>query len=268
MNLFYQRGSLAAVVRVIRFGVPTAAQMHIPPEVMRLAQLKNGLALVTGSAGSGKSTTLGCIVNEINQTRVGHILTLEDPVEFIHRHGQCIITQREIPIDCPNYVTALRSALRESPDVILLGEMRDRETAEVAMQAAETGQLLLTSLHTSGAANTIDRIIDAFPPQQQPQIRLQLSMVLRAVVSQQLVPDVDGQPLPVFEILYTNLAVRNLIRESKTHQLDAAIAGAAAQGMRTMDMALYDLVRAGRITRQTALDHAVTPDALRRRLGA
>ncbi len=268
VNLFYQRGSLAAVVRVIRFGVPTAAQMHIPPEVMRLAQLKNGLALVTGSAGSGKSTTLGCIVNEINQTRVGHILTLEDPVEFIHRHGQCIITQREIPIDCPNYVTALRSALRESPDVILLGEMRDRETAEVAMQAAETGQLLLTSLHTSGAANTIDRIIDAFPPQQQPQIRLQLSMVLRAVVSQQLVPDVDGQPLPVFEILYTNLAVRNLIRESKTHQLDAAIAGAAAQGMRTMDMALYDLVRAGRITRQTALDHAVTPDALRRRLGA
>ena len=171
--------------------------------------------LVTGSAGSGKSTTLACIINEINRTRAGHILTLEDPVEYIHRHDKCIVSQREIGCDCPSYVAALRSALRESPDVILLGEMRDKETMEVAMTAAETGQLLLSSLHTTGAANTIDRIIDAFPPNQQAQIRLQLSMVLQAVISQQLVPGVDGTPIPVFEIMYSTLAIRNMIREKQ-----------------------------------------------------
>lgn len=218
VNMFRQRGSIAAVVRVISFGLPTAEEMHIPPEVMRVAELKKGIVLVAGSAGSGKSTTLACLINQINHTRSGHILTLEDPVEYIHRHDQCIISQREIHCDCPSYVAALRSALRESPDVILLGEMRDRETMEVAMTAAETGQLLLSSLHTSGAANTIDRIIDAFPPNQQTQIRLQLSMVLQAVISQQLVPGVDGTSIPVFEIMYTTMAIRNMIRESKTHQ--------------------------------------------------
>ena len=265
-NLFYQRGSIAAVVRVIRFGVPTAEEMHIPPRVMKIAQLKSGIALVTGSAGSGKSTTLTCIINEINHTRTGHILTLEDPMEYVHRHDQCIISQREIPIDCPNYLTALRSALRESPDVILLGEMRDRETTEVAMLAAETGQLLLSSLHTTGAANTIDRIIDAFPPEQQPQIRMQLSMVLRAVVSQQLVPGVDGKLLPVFEVMYTTMAIRNMIRESKTHQLESAIAAGASLGMCTMDMALLDLVREGKITPDTALEYCTNYDTVSRRL--
>lgn len=265
-NLFYQRGSIAAVVRVIRFGVPTAEEMHIPPRVMKIAQLKSGIALVTGSAGSGKSTTLTCIINEINHTRTGHILTLEDPMEYVHRHDQCIISQREIPIDCPNYLTALRSALRESPDVILLGEMRDRETTEVAMLAAETGQLLLSSLHTTGAANTIDRIIDAFPPEQQPQIRMQLSMVLRAVVSQQLVPGVDGKLLPVFEVMYTTMAIRNMIRESKTHQLDSAIAAGASLGMCTMDMALLDLVREGKIAPDTALEYCTNYDTVSRRL--
>ena len=266
VNLYYQRGSIAAVVRVIRFGVPTAEEMHIPPEVMRIAQLKNGIALITGRAGSGKSTTLNCIVNEINHTRSGHILTLEDPVEFVHRHDQCIISQREIPMDCPSYVTALRSALRESPDVILLGEMRDRETTEVTMRAAETGQLLLSSLHTTGAVNTIDRVVDTFPPEQQPQIRLQLSMVLQAVVSQQLVPDIDGKPLPVFEIMYMNMAIRNMIRESKTHQLESAIASGGAQGMRTMDMALLDLVREGKITAETALEYCNNYELVSRRL--
>lgn len=167
---------------------------------MRVAELKKGIVLVAGSAGSGKSTTLACLINQINHTRSGHILTLEDPVEYIHRHDQCIISQREIHCDCPSYVAALRSALRESPDVILLGEMRDRETMEVAMTAAETGQLLLSSLHTSGAANTIDRIIDAFPPNQQAQIRLQLSMVLQAVISQQLVPVWTGRPSPCLKL--------------------------------------------------------------------
>ena len=253
VNLFRQRGSIAAVVRVIRFGVPTAESAHIPPEVMALATLRKGIVLVTGSAGSGKSTTLACIINQINHSRSGHILTLEDPVEYIHRHDRCIVSQREILCDCPSYVSALRSALRESPDVILLGEMRDRETMEVAMTAAETGQLLFSSLHTTGAANTIDRIIDAFPSNQQAQIRMQLSMVLQGVVSQQLVPDVDGNLIPVFEIMNMNLAIRNMIREGKTHQLESAMASGAAQGMRTMDGALLKLVQEGRITRDTAL---------------
>ncbi len=268
VNMFRQRGSIAAVVRVISFGLPTAEEMHIPPEVMRVAELKKGIVLVAGSAGSGKSTTLACLINQINHTRSGHILTLEDPVEYIHRHDQCIISQREIHCDCPSYVAALRSALRESPDVILLGEMRDRETMEVAMTAAETGQLLLSSLHTSGAANTIDRIIDAFPPNQQTQIRLQLSMVLQAVISQQLVPGVDGTSIPVFEIMYTTMAIRNMIRESKTHQLESAIASGAAQGMRTMDMALLELVQQGRITVDTALMYCTNYDTMRKRLNA
>ena len=169
-------------------------------------------------------------------------------------------------MDCPSYVTALRSALRESPDVILLGEMRDRETTEVTMRAAETGQLLLSSLHTTGAVNTIDRVVDIFPPEQQPQIRLQLSMVLQAVVSQQLVPDIDGKPLPVFEIMYMTLAIRNMIRESKTHQLESAIASGGAQGMRTMDMALLDLVREGKITAETALEYCNNYELVSRRL--
>ena len=273
VNLFRQRGipqqhpaCLPLMHRQLSMSLPTAEEANIPPEVMRAAQMKKGIVLVTGSAGSGKSTTLACIINEINRTRTGHILTLEDPVEYIHRHDKCIVSQREIGCDCPSYVAALRSALRESPDVILLGEMRDKETMEVAMTAAETGQLLLSSLHTTGAANTIDRIIDAFPPNQQAQIRLQLSMVLQAVISQQLVPGVDGTPIPVFEIMYSTLAIRNMIRESKTHQLDAAIASGAAQGMRTMDMALADLVRQKRITEETALYYCTNYETMQKRL--
>lgn len=267
INLFRQRGSIAAVIRVIRFGLPTAEEMHIPPEVMRVANLRKGIVLVTGQAGSGKSTTLACIIDAINHNRDGHILTLEDPVEYIHRHDRCIVSQREIQIDCPNYVTALRSALRESPDVILLGEMRDRETIEIAMTAAETGQLLFSSLHTTGAANTIDRIVDAFPPNQQGQIRLQLSMVLQSVISQQLVPAVDGGIIPVFEIMHMNLAIRNMIREAKTHQLDATIASSAAQGMRTMDGELLKLYNQKRITKETALEYCTNYDTMSKRIG-
>ncbi len=262
VNLFRQRGSIAAVVRVICFGVPTAETAQVPPEVMNLAALKKGIVLVTGQAGSGKSTTLACIINQINHSRSGHILTLEDPVEYIHRHDRCIVSQREILCDCPSYVAALRSALRESPDVILLGEMRDRETMEVAMTAAETGQLLFSSLHTSGAANTIDRIIDSFPPNQQTQIRMQLSMVLQAIVSQQLVPDIHGNPIPVFEIMNMNLAIRNMIREGKTHQLESAMASGAAQGMRTMDGALLKLYQQGQITKQTVLEYCTNYDTM------
>ena len=207
-NVLHQRGSLAAVIRVIRFGLPEPEKLNIPPEVLASARLMKGLVLVTGSAGSGKSTTLACLINAINQTREGHIITMEDPIEYIHRHDRCIVTQREISTDSPSYVSALRSALRESPDVILLGEMRDYETIEVAMTAAETGQLLFSTLHTTGAANTVDRIIDVFPAGQQAQVRMQLSMVLQAVISQQLVPTLDGKQTPAFEIMYTNPAIK------------------------------------------------------------
>ncbi|MCR5666851.1 MAG: PilT/PilU family type 4a pilus ATPase [Eubacterium sp.] len=266
VNVFHQRGSLAAVIRVIRFGLPSAEEMKIPQEVMQVANYKKGIVLVTGQAGSGKSTTLACILDTINHTRDGHILTLEDPVEYVHRHDRCIVSQREIFSDSPSYISALRSALRESPDIILLGEMRDYETMEVAMTAAETGQLLFSSLHTTGAANTVDRIIDEFPANQQAQVRLQLSMVLQAVISQQLVPAKDGTLIPAFEIMFVNLAIRNLIRESKTHQIDAMIASGGAQGMRTMDMSLLQLYQQGVIDKEVALTHCLNFETMQKKL--
>lgn len=259
---------LAAVIRVIRFGLPEPEKLNIPPEVLASARLMKGLVLVTGSAGSGKSTTLACLINAINQTREGHIITMEDPIEYIHRHDRCIVTQREISTDSPSYVSALRSALRESPDVILLGEMRDYETIEVAMTAAETGQLLFSTLHTTGAANTVDRIIDVFPAGQQAQVRMQLSMVLQAVISQQLVPTLDGKQTPAFEIMYTNPAIKNLIREAKTHQIDSAIQAGAAQGMCTMDTSLLRLVTEKRVSKETALTHCMHYEAMEKRLSA
>ena len=267
-NVLHQRGSLAAVIRVIRFGLPEPEKLNIPPEVLASARLMKGLVLVTGSAGSGKSTTLACLINAINQTREGHIITMEDPIEYIHRHDRCIVTQREISTDSPSYVSALRSALRESPDVILLGEMRDYETIEVAMTAAETGQLLFSTLHTTGAANTVDRIIDVFPAGQQAQVRMQLSMVLQAVISQQLVPTLDGKQTPAFEIMYTNPAIKNLIREAKTPQIDSAIQAGAAQGMCTMDASLLRLVTEKRVSKETALTHCMHYEAMEKRLSA
>lgn len=267
-SVLHQRGSLAAVIRVIRFGLPEPEKLNIPPEVLASARLMKGLVLVTGSAGSGKSTTLACLINAINQTREGHIITMEDPIEYIHRHDRCIVTQREISTGSPSYVSALRSALRESPDVILLGEMRDYETIEVAMTAAETGQLLFSTLHTTGAANTVDRIIDVFPAGQQAQVRMQLSMVLQAVISQQLVPTLDGKQTPAFEIMYTNPAIKNLIREAKTHQIDSAIQAGAAQGMCTMDASLLRLVTEKRVSKETALTHCMHYEAMEKRLSA
>ena len=261
-----QRGSLAAVIRVIQFGIPSPESLGIPDDVMAVTQYHQGIVLVTGHAGSGKSTTLACILDRINHTTSGHILTLEDPVEFVHHHDKCIVSQREIYSDCSSYLSALRSALRESPDVILLGEMRDAETIDVAMTAAETGQLLFSSLHTMGAANTVDRIIDAFPANQQPQVRLQLSMVLQAVITQQLVPGVDGRLIPAFEIMYVNPAIRNLIRESKTYQIDSAIQAGASVGMRTMDASLLQLYRDGKIDRDTVLTHCLNYESTRRKL--
>ncbi|MCL2826030.1 MAG: PilT/PilU family type 4a pilus ATPase, partial [Eggerthellaceae bacterium] len=252
-NVFRQRGSFSAVIRIIPFGLPNPENFGIPEAVLQCSRFQKGLVLVTGPAGSGKSTTLACIIDRLNHERSGHIITMEDPIEYIHRHESSIVTQREIPTDVATYSEALRSAMREKPDVILLGEMRDYETIETAMTAAETAQLVFSTLHTTGAAGTVDRIIDAFPASQQRQIRMQLSMVLQAIVSQQLVPTVDGREVPAFEIMIANTAVRNLIREEKTHQLDSAIAAGVAGGMRTMDQSLFDLCRAGRITKDMAL---------------
>ncbi|HBO62350.1 MAG TPA: type IV pili twitching motility protein PilT [Olsenella sp.] len=267
-NVFRQRGSLAAVVRVIPFGLPDPADFGIPEEVLSLAGLKKGLVLVTGPAGAGKSTTLACIIDRMNHERSGHIITMEDPIEYVHRHGTCIVTQREIPTDVETYAEALRSAMREAPDVMLLGEMRDPETIATAVTAAEMAQLIFSTLHTTGAAGTVDRIIDAFPASQQRQIRMQLSMVLQAIVSQQLVPTVDGGVTPAWEIMVSTAAIRNLIREEKTHQMDSAIAAGGELGMRTMDQSLFALVEGGRVSREVALQYAIHQEALARRLDA
>lgn len=261
-NIFRQRGSFGSVIRVIPFGLPDPVEFNIPEEVLRVANYNKGLVLVTGPAGSGKSTTLACVIDRLNHTRPGHIITMEDPIEYIHRHGTCIVTQREVPTDIASYSEALRSAMRESPDVILLGEMRDADTTQTAVTAAEMAQLIFSTLHTTGAAGTIDRIIDSFPPTQQRQIRLQLSMTLQAVVSQQLVPAVDGTVVPAFEIMNMNTAIRNLIREEKTHQIDSVIAANVKDGMQTMDQALFNLTKSGKITKETALQHAIHQEAL------
>ena len=266
INAYKQRGSLAAVIRVIAFQLPDPAELSIPEDVMSVAELTKGMVLVTGSAGSGKSTTMACIIDRINHSREGHIITLEDPLEYLHRHDRCIVSQREICTDTENYITSLRATLRQSPDVILLGEMRDHETIQTAMTAAETGHLILSSLHTLGAANSLNRIIDVFEPSQQHQIIMQLSMVLQAVISQQLIPDVNGKNIPVFEIMRLTPAIRNMIRDNKIHQIDGVISSSPGQ-MRSMDQSLFELYKSGHITKETAINYAMNPEMLRRRLG-
>ena len=266
VNAYRQRGSLAAVIRVIAFDLPNPDILHIPEEVMSAADFTKGMVLVTGPAGSGKSTTMACIVDRINHSREGHIITLEDPLEYLHRHDKCIVSQREICTDTESYLVSLRATLRQSPDVILLGEMRDYETIQTAMTAAETGHLVLSSLHTTGAANTIGRIVDVFEPSQQRQVSIQLSMVLQAVISQQLIPDINGHNIPVFEVMRLNPAIRNMIRDNKVHQIDGVIYSSAHEGMRAMDQSLLELYKQGRITRETALKYASNGDMLKRKL--
>lgn len=264
VNVFRQRGSWSAVIRLIQFGLPSAEEKNIPEEVLDLANEKNGLVLVTGPAGSGKSTTLACMINKINMEKEDHIITLEDPIEFVYRHEKSIVTQREISNDVESYEVAMRSVMRESSDVVLLGEMRDRETMEVAISAAEIGQLIFSTLHTIGAANTIDRIVDSFPSNQQQQIRLQLALTLRGVISQQLIPGVDGKLLPVFEIMRTNIAISNMIRDARIHQITSAII--SAPEMTTMDASLAKMVREGRIAAETAYEYAMNANWLQRKL--
>lgn len=266
VNVYRQRGSCAAVIRIVAFSIPDWKELHIPEQVMALAEETDGMVLFSGTAGCGKTTTLACIIDRINYQRACHIVTLEDPIEFLHRNQKSIVSQREIAVDTRDYLSALRACLRQAPDVIQLGEMRDLETIRTAMTAAETGHLLLATLHTKGAVNTIDRVIDAFPADQQGQIRAQLSCVLRTVVSQQMLPDVDGGLVPAFEIMRMTGAIRSMIRDGKTYQIPGVIAAGADSDMLAMDNSILALYRAGRITRQTAIDHADSPEQMLRRM--
>ena len=266
VNIYKQRGSFSAVLRYVPFDLPDPAKLGIPEQVMQLSECKSGIVLITGVASSGKSTTLSCILDRINQSRSGHIITIEDPIEFLHKHNRCIVSQREICTDTANYLVSLRATLRQSPDVILLGEIRDHETIQTAMTAAETGHLILSSLHTTGAANTISRIMDVFEPSQQHQIAIQLSMVLQTVISQQLVPDVNGHNIPVFEIMRLTPAIRNMIRDNKIYQIDGVIASSSQADMKSMDNSLLELYRNHQITKETALKYSSNPEMLKRKL--
>ncbi|MBQ8315558.1 MAG: PilT/PilU family type 4a pilus ATPase [Lachnospiraceae bacterium] len=266
VNAYRQRGSMAAVIRVVAFEIPDWRELNISEEVMKLADVSDGMILVTGTAGCGKSTTQACIIDRINQTKEAHIVTLEDPIEYLHSHKKSIISQREISIDTEDYISALRACLRQAPDVILMGEMRDAETIRTAMTAAETGHLVIATLHTKGAVNTIDRILDAFPSEQQGQVRVQLSMVLRTVVSQQLVPGMEGGLLPVFEIMHADHAIRNMIRDNKNHQINNAMLAGGDDGMVTMDRYLMNLYEQKQISRDTLLDYCDNPEAIQKRI--
>jgi twitching motility protein PilT len=269
VNAYFQRSALGAAFRLIPFEITPLEALGLPPVVADFAKKPRGLVLVTGPTGSGKSTTLASIVDIINSSREEHIMTIEDPIEFLHSHKKCIVNQRELGSDAETFALALKAALRQDPDVILVGEMRDMETIGTAITAAETGHLVFATLHTQDAPQTIDRIIDVFPSEQQGQIRVQLAVALQGVVTQQLLPTADGSGrVAGCEILMPTPAVRNLIREGKTHQLYSVMQTGASVGMQTMDAHLAALVRGGRITRQLAEDRSSSPEELRRLIGA
>lgn len=267
VNVFTQRGSYAVALRLLPFEIPKPNMLGIPDSVVEMVNKKRGLVLVTGATGSGKSTTLASLINEINKKYAYHIITLEDPIEYLHKHDKSIVNQREIGTDTKSYVNALRAALRQDPDVILVGEMRDLDTISIAITAAETGHLVFSTLHTMGAANTIDRIIDVFPPYQQQQIRIQLSTVIECVVCQQLIPTDDGMGrIAAFEVMLANSAIRNLIREAKTYQIPSTIQTTKKSGMQLMDDALYNLFLEGKISGEMAISYAGDPISLQRKV--
>jgi len=264
VNAFHERGNLAAALRLIPNEILSIEQLGLPPIVSKLADYPRGLVLVTGPTGSGKSTSLAAMIHKINAERAEHIITIEDPIEYTHRSHKSVIVQREVHYDTYSFSTALRSALREDPDVVLIGEMRDLETIASAITIAETGHLVLATLHTNSAAQSIDRMVDVFPPHQQPQIRSQLANILQAIVSQRLIPAIGGGRVAAAEVLVATSAVRNIIREGKTHQLEAVIQTGAEFGMQSMDRTLVNLVHSGTITYDEARMHAVDLDELDR----
>lgn len=266
VNVYRQRGSLAAVLRVVRYDIPNYKELGIPEQIMNFAKTNKGLVIVSGPAGSGKSSTMAVLLDYINKHRNAHIVTIEDPIEFLHRHDKSIVSQREISTDTESMASALRAALRQSPDVLFVGEMRDLETISLAITAAETGHLVFSTLHTLGAANTVDRIIDVFPPLQQQQMRVQLAMVLEAVISQQLLKTVDGKLIPAFEVMINTPAVRNQIRDGKTHQLNNTIASSLDEGMVSMDSMLLDLVKSKKISEAEAISHSFDANLFKKRI--
>ena len=267
VNAYKQRGTISAAIRLVGTEIPKPSALGIPKSVVDLINRQRGLVLVTGPTGSGKSTTLASILDQVNETSQKHIITLEDPIEYLHSHKKSMVNQREIGTDSNSYATALRAALREDPDVILVGEMRDLETISIAITAAETGHLVFSTLHTTGAASTIDRVIDVFPPHQQQQIRVQLAMVLECVVSQQLIAkDRQKGRVAAFEVMHNTVAIKNLIRENKTYQINSMMQTSKKIGMQTMDDALYDLFMAGQISAESALNYAQDPQVMTRRL--
>lgn len=262
VNVFQEQGNFAAAFRFIPQNIPSIDELHMPATIENFTELPRGLVLVTGPAGSGKTTTLASLIDKINREKAKHIITIEDPIEFQHKSQRSIVAQREVHYDTFSFNAALRSVLREDPDVILIGEMRDLETISAALTIAETGHLVFATLHTNSAAQSIDRIVNVFPAHQQDQVRTQLAGALQAVVSQRLVPTLNGQQVPATEILLANAAVRNIIREGKTHQLDAIIQTSADQGMQSMDHELSRLVKQGTITLDDAKNYAIDVDEL------
>jgi twitching motility protein PilT len=268
VNAYFQRASLSAAFRLIPSEMPKLRDLDLPPVLQEFAKKPRGFVLVTGPTGSGKSTTLAAMLDMINDERQEHILTIEDPIEFLHRHKKCIVNQRELGADAQTFALGLKAALRQDPDVILVGEMRDLETISTALTAAETGHLVFATLHTQDTAQTVDRIVDVFPPDQQQQVRVQLSVSLQGIVTQQLLPRADGSGRTVAtEVLVPTPAVRNLIREGKTHQIYSALQTGAQFGMQTMDSSLAQLVREQKITRELAEARSSTPEELRRLMG-
>ena len=267
VNCFFQRGSISAAFRHIPTEIQTLESLGLPPVLHEFTKKPRGFVLVTGPTGSGKSTSLASMIDGINSEREEHILTIEDPIEFLHGHKKCIVNQREIGADAVDFAIALKGALREDPDVILVGEMRDLETISTALTAAETGHLVFATLHTQSTAQTVDRIIDVFPPHQQQQVRMQLSIALQGIITQQLLPTADGSGRVVAcEVLVPTPAIRNLIREGKTHQIYSALQTSGAVGMQTMDAHLAQLVRKGKVTRTLAEQRSSVPEELKRLL--
>lgn len=267
VNAYFQKGYLSAALRLVPLEIKTIEQLKLPPICHEFAKLIQGFILVTGPTGHGKSTTLASILNEINQKRAVHILTIEDPIEYVYPRGKSIVSQRELHLDTHSYALALRSAMREDPDVVLIGEMRDYETIASALTIAETGHLVFATLHTNDAAQTIDRIVDVFPENQQTQVKMQLSGTLEAVISQRLVPAIEGGRVPACEILLATPAVRTVIREGKTHQIRNIIQTSGDLGMRTLEGSLADWVKKGVITLETARTYALYPEEVERMVG-